>query len=207
MFLGNRHPFRKGARPYVVDSASGRGLSRKPDMNRSCPKLVGEIASTSREMSTHRFRHFQVVTRSVRRHQHVCYCMGKRFGWENASLKIHQSFGDLFNCASQHLAAHKKALAAVLENMGKDLFETAKPRKVTVTYRSIPFPVPVTACIEKYNLLVEVHKKGDRAHPWAGPCLVVRGLLLHILRRSGRARSRRIFLPIRCDLGRRFRTS
>ena len=63
-----------------------------------------------------------------------------------------------------------------MKNVSKDLFETTKPRKVTVTYKGIPFSVPVSAYFEEYNTLIEVHKK---VHPWAGPCLVVRGLPLH----------------------------
>ena len=44
----------------------------------------------------------------------------------------------------EQLAAHELALAAELKNVGKDLFETTEPRKVTVTYSSILFPGLVT---------------------------------------------------------------
>ena len=60
--------------------------------------------------------------------------------------------------------------------MSKDLFETTQPREVIVTYKGIPFSVPVTAYFEEYNMLIEVHKK---VHPWPGPCLVVLGLPSH----------------------------
>ena len=55
----------------------------------------------------------------------------------NVSLKINKSTVEI---TSQHLVAHKKALATELKNMGKDLFETAEPRKVTVTNRSHALP-------------------------------------------------------------------
>ena len=62
--------------------------------------------------------------------------------------------------------------------MSKDLFETNQATGSHCRLRGIPFSVPVTAYIEEYNLLIEVHKE---IHPWAGPCLVVRGLPSHAI--------------------------
>ena len=68
---------------------------------------------------------------------------------ENVSLKINKSRTDLFNCTdettSQQLAAQKKAVATELKNTGKDLFETTKTRKVTVTDWGIHYPDLVAA--------------------------------------------------------------
>ena len=108
-------------------------------------------------------------------------------------------------CFSVEESHRSSWLAATLKNMSKDLFETTKPRKVTVTNRATPFPVPVIACAEAYNLLVE---EGLRDPPWAGRCLVVREMFFaRSPRRIGRVRCRRSFLPIRFDLGRSFRTA
>ena len=87
------------------------------------------------------------------------------------------------------------ALAAELRNMRTDLFQTTKPRKVTVICRGIRFPVHATAHIEEYNLLIELAQEGHRDHPWTGFCFFcARIAFARSPRRSGRASCRRSFL-------------
>ena len=92
--------------------------------------------------------YLKIVMRSVVG-THMFAVPWRKVSAENVSLEIHKLVNDFYSCTdestSQQLAAHKKALAAELKYMGKDLLETTTPRTVTVTYRSIPFPVPATA--------------------------------------------------------------
>ena len=89
--------------------------------------------------------------------------------------------------------------------MGKDLFETTKPRKVTVTSRSILFPGPVTAYIEEYNLLIEVHMKANGTIHGRVFALLCKECICTQTMSHWTCSCRRIFLPMRFDLGRSFR--
>ena len=115
---------------------------------------------------------------------HMLAFLWRKVSAAKVPLKMHKSVSDLFNCTAEltprQVAAHKMALEIGLVNRGKDPFETTRPRKVTVAFRSIPFAA-ATAYIEECNLLVEVHKKAIRDPPWAGRCLVVRGLSLRVV--------------------------
>ena len=157
-----------------------------PRLPSSCPKLLGERASTTCSDWNTQVEHLKVVMRIVIG-THMLAVPWRNVSAENVSLEINKSVDRL--CSNRTGGDHIAAVGCPQEgtrsriekkNKGKDLFETTKPQRVTVTYRSTSLPQFLSLlCIEEYNLLIDVHEEGHRDHPLACPCLVVRGLPLH----------------------------
>ena len=130
-------------------------------------------AATTRGEGHTQVGHLKVVVRSVV-DTHMFAVPWRMVSAENVSRNIHKSLSDLFNSTdeitSKLLAANEKALAAELKNIG----EHGKSLSLS---GALSFPVLASAHIEAYNLLGA--QEGLRDPPWAGRCLVVRGLLSH----------------------------
>ena len=132
---------------WLVQQADGP--SRKSGANRSCPrrssscpKQNGERAATARRRRRRwntRAGNSKVVMRSVVG-THMFAVPWMKVSAEYVSLKIHKSVSDKNNCTDEVTSQQLAAFAAELKNMGKDLFETTKPWKVTFTCRVHSFP-------------------------------------------------------------------